>query len=172
MAAGLGAAAPIYAFRVTSASLLVVIRRIRLAAWSLTGFAAGTGLFTVYRATSWSAADTGGTTDTLTTVNGKMRSSMPSIAAISEIRHSSTATLSAGTRTLGAQPMESLTVNVTTSANTPFVTSTNLFSRAPGEYPLVLDEEEGFVVQATVPATGTWVFTLTTEWLETTSFVP
>ena len=174
MSAGLAGNSPIYAFRNVSASLLVLLRRVKISAWSLgTGFTAGLGTFDLFRATSWTIADTGGTTDTITTVNGKMRTAMPSIAALAEIRHSSTAALAAGTRTLDTQTLESLNVNVPATTNFAFVPSpTFLFDRPADYYPLVLAQNEGVVIQATVPATGTWTFAITPIWDETPSFAP
>lgn len=174
MAAGLAAASPIYAFRVTSPGLLVALTRLKISAWSLgTGFAVGLATVELFVARAWTAPDTGGVTDTITVSNSKLRTSQPSIAALSEIRHSSTATLSAGTRSLDTQPLESLNVNVTATANTAFIPApTELFRKAVGEYPLILALNEGIVIQATVPATGTWGFAITPEWMELPSFVP
>lgn len=171
MAAGLSAG-PIYAFRVANAGLLALVRRVRVSAWSLgTGFTAGLATLEMKVARAWSVADTGGVTDTITTSNGKMRASMASITALAEIRHGSTGLLSAGTRTLDAQPLESLNVNVTTAQNTAFIPSrTDLFVRRPDEYPLALTQNEGFVIEATVPATGTWSFAITPEWDEIASY--
>lgn len=166
MAAALAANSPIYAFRWTNASMLAVLKRIRLQAWSLgTGFTAGLATFDLFRASSWSAADTGGTTDTITGLNGNLRRSMPG-SLLPELRHSATATLTAGTRTLDSQPIDSLVVAVGTATNTPFVPATKLFDKQPGEHPLVLAQNEGFVIQATVPATGVWSFAITPEWDE------
>lgn len=166
MAAGLAANSPIYSFRWTSSSLLAVLRRIRISAWSLgTGFTAGLATVDLFRASSWSAADTGGTTDTITTPNGKLRSSMAAIS-ISAIRRSSTATLTAGTRTLDAQALDTLVAAVTTATNTPFINRALLFEKTGAEHPLVLAQNEGFVIQASVPATGTWSFAITPEWDE------
>ena len=107
MAAGLAANSPVYAMRNASGTLLTVVNRIRISAWSLgTAFAVGLGTAELYRATAWTAADTGGVTDVITTVQGKLRTTFNSIASLAEIRHSATATLSAGTRTLDSQPME------------------------------------------------------------------
>jgi hypothetical protein len=41
-----------------------------------------------------------------------------------------------------------------------------LFEKLAGEHPLILATNEGFVVEATIPATGTWQFALTLEWAE------
>lgn len=174
MAAGLAANSPIYSFRNANATALILLRRIKLTAWTTTtGFAAGVATFDLLRATSWTAADTGGVTDTITTTNGKLRTStMNSITVLSEIRHSSTAALAAGTRTLDAQALDSINVNASTVANTVFVLAPPylLSRKPPEEYPLILGPSEGVVVQATVPATGTWSWALTAEWDETLTY--
>lgn len=166
MAAGLAANSPIYAFRWTSSTMLALIRRIRISAWSLgTGFTAGIAVLDLVRVRSWTVADTGGTTDTITAPNGKLRIAM-SATAVAEIRHSSTATLTAGTRTADAQPVETAVAAVTTATNTPFFRRDTLFEKLGAEHPLTLAQNDGFVVQATVPATGTWSFAITPEWDE------
>jgi hypothetical protein len=174
MAAGLASTSPIWAFRNSSISLLIVLKRIRISAWSLTGFTAGLGTFELFRAINWLAGDTGGVTDTISTPNGELRAAtMPPTHALAEIRHASTGTLTAGTRTLDAQSLESLNINVPATANFAFVPSpTSLFAKPPGEYPLVLGPSEGVVIQATVPATGTWAFAITQEWDECTTYTP
>ena len=176
MAAGLASSSPIYSFRNASANSLILLHRLKISAWSLgTGFTAGIATFDLFRAASFTGADTGGTTDTITTNNGKLRTStMNSITALAEIRHSSTATLTAGTRTLDAQPMDSINVGVGTGTNTVFVPFPTflLSKKPPEEYPIVLAQNEGIVIQATVPATGTWTFAITPEWSETLSYAP
>jgi hypothetical protein len=84
-----------------------------------------------------------------------------------EIRHSSTAALVAGTRTKDAQPVDSVTFGISGTANTTFSPDRiNLFQRLQAEHPLVLAANEGFTIQATVPATGTWSFLVVPEWDE------
>lgn len=167
MAAGLAANSPIYSFRWTSATFLAILRRVRIQAWSLgTGFTAGIATFDMFRAVSWTVADTGGVVDTITGVNGDLRTAMAA-TFLGEIRHSSTAALTAGTRTRDAQPIDSMSYGVTATANTPFSTSvTKLFERVGSEHPLVLAQNEGFTIQATVPATGTWSWMIIPEWDE------
>src|SRR6266566_896275 len=78
MAAGLAANSPIYSFRWTSSTLNALIRRVRIQGWSLgTGFAAGIATFDMFVCRAWTVADTGGTTETLTTDNGNLRTAMP-----------------------------------------------------------------------------------------------
>jgi hypothetical protein len=170
MSAGLSAGSPIYSFRVASSSLLAIVRRIKISAWSIAGFAAGLGSMNMFRATSWSAPDSGGTIDTITVNNAKLRTSMASIAALAEVRHSSTGALSPGTRTKDNHELESLNVNVTTATNTAFIPTMTLFHKMPGEHPLVLALNEGIMIEATVPATGTWTCAITTEWEEVGTF--
>lgn len=167
MAAGLAANSTIYAFRWTSATMNALVRRVRLSAVVLgTGFTAGIVTFDLFEARAWTVADTGGTTDTLTSPNGKLRASMAA-TALSEIRHSSTATLTAGTRTLDAQPLETWTAGMGTGTNVSFnVGPIKLFEKLGAEHPLLLVQNEGFVIRATVPATGTWSFAITPEWDE------
>jgi hypothetical protein len=170
MAAGLAANAPIYAFRWTSSTMLGIVRRVRISAWTLgAGFAAGIATFDMYRAMSWTVADTGGVIDTLGLDNGNLRTAMPS-TVLSEIRHSSTAALTAGTRALDGQPTDFLFGVAPTSAFSQFIhpgIAGPLFNKAgASDHPLVLVQNEGFVIQATVPATGTWSFAITSEWDE------
>jgi hypothetical protein len=42
----------------------------------------------------------------------------------------------------------------------------NLFERMQGEMPLLLAQNEGFLLRATVPQTGTWSFSIAAEWDE------
>lgn len=167
MAAGLAANAPIYAFRWVSTTLNCILRRVRISAWTTTtGFTAGLMEFDLYRVKSWTAADTGGVTDTLTGDNGNMRSAMPS-SALSEIRHSSTATLTAGTRTVDSQPIDLMVVTAPTTANTLGVSRGLVFEKTgAADHPYVMAQNEGFLIQATVPATGVWSFSIVPEWDE------
>lgn len=169
MAAGLAANSPIYSFRWTTVNLNAIVRRVRIQAWSLgTAFTAGIATFDMFVCRGWTVADTGGVIDTLTVDNGNLRSAMPP-TLLSELRHSSTATLTAGTRTKDAQPVDSLTFGIGAVANTLFsagATRTPLFERTGTEHPLVLANNEGFTIQATVPATGTWSWWITPEWDE------
>jgi hypothetical protein len=167
MAASLAANSPIYSFRWVSLLQNAIVRRVRLQAWSLgTGFTAGLAFLDMFVCRAWTVADTGGTTETLGGDNGNLRTAMPA-TLLPELRHSATAALVAGTRTKDVQPVESMTYGITTAVNTPFLTTaTKLFERVGAEHPLVLANNEGFTIQATVPAVGTWSWWITTEWDE------
>jgi hypothetical protein len=166
MAAGLAAAAPIYAFQNPSAAVFVLLKRVKIAAWSLNaGFASGLATFDLFVARSFTALDTGGQPATLSGNNGKLRTAYAS--TVSDIVRSTTGALTPGTRTLDNSPIESWNVAVTNGANTPLMpTPYKLFDKAPGEMPLLLAQNEGFVILATVPATGIWTFAIGAEWDE------
>ena len=173
MAAGLAANSPILAVRWTSTSLLAVVRRVQFHMWSLgTAFAAGLATFDLFQARGFTVADTGGGVATLTTNNGKLRTSHGT-TAMGEIRLSATATLTAGTRTKDADPLARLSAAISNVANTVFVPfNTDLFRAPQGEMPAVLAANEGLVIEATVPATGTWTWTAAVEWDEVATYAP
>jgi hypothetical protein len=175
MAAGLAGAAPIVSFRwapATNPTALCVIRKMKFSLYNLgTGFAPGDALFEWYVARSFTAVDTGGGAATLTTNNAKLRTSFATTQAT--ILVSATATLTAGTRTKDANPFRDLqTVYTTTSV--PFqngpVAENEVYRAEAAEYPLVLAPNEGVVIEATVPATGTWTFYAGFDWEERLSF--
>lgn len=170
MAAGLAAASPVYSFRYGGTGN-AIIRRVRISATDITtGFAATNATFALYAARAFTASDTGGTAGTLTGNNGKLRTTFPT-TAVADIRIASTATLSAGTRTLDTDPLGGVTVGTTTTAGATFLTSgTTVLDPVISGFPLSLNNNEGFVVQATVPATGTWVFTVWVDWDEYSTF--
>lgn len=169
MAAGLAGGSPIYSFRYGGANL-AIIRKITAEADDVTtAFVAGSAKFDLIAARTFSASDTGGTAATLTGNNGKMRTSFAT-TAISDLRISSTATLSAGTRTLDAQPLATVEFSVSTTIDAQLLPTTDLIRQNVGESPLVLANNEGFVIQATVPGTGTWFTSVRTCWDEVTAF--
>jgi len=169
MAAGLGAGAPIFSFRYGGAALAIVRRISSEADDVTTALAAGAGKFDLIAARSFTASDTGGTAGTLTGNNGKLRTSFAT-TAISDFRISSTATLTAGTRTLDAQPLASVEFPVSTTADAGLLPTTDFIRQNIGESPLVLATNEGFVIQATVPGTGTWSASVRVCWDEVSSF--
>ncbi len=170
MAAGLGSAAPIYSFRWTSPSLQCSIRRVRISAGDTsTAFAAGTFIFNMFVARKFTASDTGGTAIVPVGNDGKLRTAYPT-SQIGDLRISSTATLTAGTRTLDAQAIGSLVSSDPATAGNDILAPIALFTPWTTEERLLLMQNEGFVIQATVPATGTWSFAIETAWEEGTGF--
>jgi hypothetical protein len=169
MTAGLAANAPIYSFQWPS-SLLGLIKRIKFNAWTgSAGFAAGLAEFDLFIARSFTSADGGGNQSNLAGGSGRMRSTMPASHAL--IMTSSTAALTPGTRTLDADPISTRIAAAPVGTNAPlFPDAITLYEASQGEHPLLFVQNEGFVIRASVPATGIWSFTVMTEWDEITLF--
>ena len=169
MAAGLGASAPIFSARWTSASSLALIRAVRISLTSLgTAFTAGVGFFDIIAARTFTASDSAGTA-VLPTGNSNKRRTSFATTGFGDLRISSTATLTAGTRTLDGAALSGVRFGVTAVANTTMLSTAALW--APDIYvdlawPLVLAQNEGFIIRATVPATGTWQADIIIDWDE------
>ena len=167
--AGIAANSPIYAFQYVG-GLLAVVRRVRISAWALAvPFTAGVATFDLYIARAFTAQYGGGTIASLAGDAAQMRTVMrPSQA---DITYSTSVVLTAGTRVLDPDPAESKTVAVPAAANAPFGSGAIvLLDKSQGDHPLVCNQYEGFVVRATVPATGAWSFSVTAEWDEVPAF--
>lgn len=169
--AGLGAASEVFQFRWTDASKVAAIRSIRLGAGdTATAFTAGLVYFDLVVARSWTADGTGGTAITYGTNDNKRRTAYQTTASPSNlgVRIASTAALGAGTKTLDGNALANISTSVSVTAGAPLVPpGTVLFGYdITSEHPLVLAQNEGFVIRATVPATGTWQFGLTIDWTE------
>jgi len=166
--AGMAANAPIFAFQYTAANLALVKRVIISAGDTSTAFTAGIVTFQMFAARSFTALDTGGTTVTPTSNSNKLRTNMATAGVAAIIAN--TAANTAGTRTLDGQAMASLTSSITATAGTPLLAPYPLLDQRAGDYPLVCAQNEGFVIQGTVPATGTWVFSVAVHWEELSTY--
>ena len=91
---------------------------------------------------------------------------------LGELRSSSTAALGAGTKTLDALSIGQVSLTFGTTASVRYLpTPTPLFDKQETDgYPLVLVANEGLIIRATVPATGTWQWGVTIGWSEVASF--
>jgi hypothetical protein len=168
MVANLAAASPIYAFRWSSASMYALLKRVRISVWSQdVGFTAGIAIFDLLIARPFTVQLTGGYAIDFSGNMAKLRSSMASSQA--SVMRSTTTALTGGTYTFDGGPgvADSWASAVTTTPYTPILASPiKLFEKPQGEMPLALAKDEGFIVQATVPQTGTWSFVLIAEWDE------
>lgn len=157
---------PIAAFRFVSPSLICLVRKLELSFWNITtAFAAGIASFEAYVARAYTVEDSLGNLAALSGNVGKLRTSHQT--AIAHFRASDTVGLTAGTRTLDAHPFETITVGIPTGDAVAFkgyLNNAKLFE--DHDHPLVLANQEGFVIQGTVPATGTWGFNVTAVWDE------
>jgi len=175
MAAGLAGNAEIFQMRWIDATRIMILRSVRISAGpGTTAFTAGPIEFNLTLARGWTADGGAGTAVVFSTANtNKKRTDFPlSLFSDTGVRFSATAALTAGTKTLDTNRTSSITSWVssvaTTAASGPFVApGTFLWNRDTGdEYPIIFEQNEGFVVRATVPATGTWQYSIQVEWTE------
>jgi hypothetical protein len=91
---------------------------------------------------------------------------------LGELRSASTAALGAGTKTLDALSIGQVSLTFGTVVSTRYLPSpVKLFNTdAVNSHPIVLAQNEGLILRATVPATGTWQFGATIKWSEVASF--
>ena len=175
MAAGLAAAAPIFSVRwLDSSGKLMIVKRVSVAVTNAgTAFTAGVGFIDVAVARAFTASDTGGAAVTLTGNNCKRRTSFgTSLIAGTEMRIATTGTLTAGTRTVDGNAVAGIRFSVSATASVVMLPMTLLWCPDTGaaEYPLILAQNEGVILRATVPATGTWTGDVTVDWMEVASF--
>lgn len=176
--AALGAGSEIFQFRWTDATRLAVVRKVRISASvSTTFFAAGVPVqIDLVKATGWTGQGTGGTAVTVGTTL-KTKSTMgASLVAAGDIRIATTAALGAGTKNLEGNSMASVlgAGPITASLNGLIIPPGTLLFEAEtsdGENPIILVQNEGFVVRSVaVPATGTWTAAIDIAWTEVTAF--
>ena len=176
MAAGLAAASEIFQARWTQNPNLAIIWGVALdgMSGSATAFAAGFASFSLTIARVWTADGSGGTAATLTGNNQKLRTSMAT-TSMGTIRCATTAALGAGTKTLDAQAAGLLSFCMATTISVNYLSNIGLYGSMSLEdggnpAPIVLAQNEGVVVRATVPATGTWQFGVSMAWSEVASY--
>lgn len=180
MAVSLGATAEIFQLRyVTAASRIALVYKVSISAGGDVAAATAARLaFKMTVARAWTAAGTAGNRIVLTTNNGKLRTSYPT-SEVNDAGISSTTGLGAGTKTLDATDIGGVSFGVGTGAITvsnpyTFLEETALFDAdGEGQHPLVLANQEGFVIRNggnAFPAGMTWSFTVNTLWLEVPAF--
>lgn len=176
--AAIAANSEIFQFRWTDATRLCVIQRVTIgAAVSTTFFAAGVPVqIDLVKATSWSAAGTGGTTVTPAALLKKRTSMASTLVAAGDIRPATTAALGAGTKTLEGLSMAAIAAAgpITASLDGTIIAPGTVLFQADvsnGEHPIILSTNEGFVIRAVaVPATGTWTASINVDWAEVTAY--
>lgn len=171
----IAAAGPVFSFRYAPGTGQVcVIKRVIVSWTTTTGFTAGQAMgFGLFAARSFTANDTGGTA--LTPILGssqKYRTASFVSSMVTDARISTTAVLTAGTRTLDTQALgQAIFYSPTTTAGS-FLSNTDLLNHDAGDYHLVLQNNEGFVItnQILMGAAGVGTLTVNVEWFETNYF--
>lgn len=181
LAAALAASAQVFQFKNTDATKLAIVKRIRTRFLPLTPFTAATltdhTSFDAFVCRPYGAGG-GGTTLTLTGNNAKMRTNQATCVAIVNV--STTAALTPATG-MDANPFaqsirKGNRVNPAAATEETIQPATDglLFepNECDGEHPLVLAQNEGFIVRnRTVwPAAGTGILMVEVCWAEATSY--
>lgn len=176
----LAAASELFQFRyVTSASRLAVIYRVGISAGANAAATAAALIalrMTVARA--WTVDGTGGTALTLTGDNAQMRTPMAASEVVSA-RIATTVALGLGTKTLDATDISAIATGIGTGAITAAL-DFKIFSLSfifdpggDGSHPLVLSNQEGFVLRTgavVFPAGMTWHLSVNVLWGEVPAY--
>lgn len=163
------AAGPVFSFRNIGTNLIMV-RRVTVGFSVTTAFTTAQALqYGLFKATSFSASDTGGTA-LYTAGQNKHRTSFTNITTAPDIRIGSTGALTAGTRTL-----DTVSIGIAGGAAQAVGASlqpTPLFQHDSGDYPLILAANEGFVITnlTTMGAAGVINLHVNIEYAEATAF--
>lgn len=166
---GVAANGPVFSLRNTGANLFLV-RRVFVGFVVTTAFTTAQGLtYAMIRANSFTASDTGGTS-LFNAGQNKHRNAFTNITSAPDIRISSTAALTAGTRTLEAQPVG--IVGGSASAVGASLQPNPLLEQDAGDYPFVLAQNEGFVITNLIAmgAAGVIQLHVSVELAEVTSY--
>lgn len=175
MAAGLAANSRIFSFRYPGTNFVLVKKVLLSVVGGSTAFTAGVGHFDLFSVKFFTVADNAGNTDLTPAAasnTGKLRTSMATTGVVGagNISISTTAAISGGSFTAAPEPINSINCVFNTASLVIVPAQTPLWDARAAEFPLVLGIDEGFIVQATVPATGTWVFSVDVLWEEVTSY--
>jgi hypothetical protein len=181
---GLTANAPIFAARWNSTTIRALITRLEVQAVLVTPFTAAQEItVAAYYARSWTAADTGGTSVTLTTPFNQ-QNSIADVAPIVTMNVATTAAITAGTRTLDGNALlwtSAAQTLAAASAGPLFTYDIFELNSADSQFPLNIQGAnalwqgigtatgpEGIVVTCPVAqsAGGTVRYVIEMEWLE------
>ncbi len=157
---------PVWSMQWTSTSLICVVKRIKLSLGVTTAYTtAQHTLFGLYFARAYTVADTAGAAATLTTDNGKLDTRYPT-TAMADMRMCTTGAITAGTRTLDAQPLD--VVDFGTQALGYANKEELQFGLTPARQEIILRPNEGLVINnlVTMGAVGVVMLSVTVEWAE------
>lgn len=166
------AGSTVFSFRWAPATTtqLCMVRRVEVGFSTATAFTTAQSLqYSMQVARQWTASDTGGVAAAFTQTNtGKMRTTMPTsaFAGGGQIMIANTGANTAGTRTLDTQAMAF--TNGISNAVGAVLTAQPIWQHQPGDYPLILAANEGFIINnvQTMGAAGVINLVVNVEWME------
>jgi len=175
--AALAAGAPIFSCRFYNTIFTrALLLRLRMQLTVVTPFTGAQQIgLQAFIARAWTAADSGGSAATLTGTNNQ-QNTLGDVASIADMRISGTTALTAGTRTLDANPFLQVTAAQTqAAASAGLVSGSNEFLvSSDQQFPFNFrsgsktGDAEGIVIQSPVlfGAAGTAVALIEMDWLE------
>jgi hypothetical protein len=182
MNASLGLNSEIFQFRyVTAASRVALVYKVAISAGAnVAASAAALVAFRLSVARSWTAAGSAGTRITFASPTNKLRTSHSLASEVNDAGISTTGALTAGTKTLDTNDHGVIVQGIGTGAITTAVIlpilppkTALLDADGEGQHPLVLANQEGFVIRTganAFPAGMTWHFGVEVLWLEVANF--
>jgi hypothetical protein len=136
----------IAAMRQIDSASVIHIRKIQLGWVTATGFTAAQYMdFGVYIVRSYSASSSGGTPWSGASNNGKIRTSLGVPTSI-DARIATTTALTAGTFTADTNPIAQCGCYNAAGVAGGYIPMTILLDQGPGDYPLILAQNEGLVI--------------------------
>jgi hypothetical protein len=152
---------------------LCVLKRITVTWNTTTGYTAGQIMgFGLFFARSFLASDSGGTAlGPILGSNQKFRTRL-NTSQVTDVRMATTAALTAGTRTLDSQALGSTYFYSATTTVGSLLRITNLLAYSANDYPFILQNNEGFVINnlVTMGAGGVGTLSVNVEWFETDAY--
>lgn len=178
--AAIGAGSELFQFRyVTASSRVCLVHGISVSGdMNVAATAAGLQSIRATVARAWTVAGSGGTRASVAGNNQKLRTSHAT-SEVNDAGIATTAALTVGTKTLDTQDIGAIGYSALTGAITVQIPG-NLFAKTNlmGDFcggmawPLVLANQEGFVIRTGLigPATMTWALTVDVAWSEVDAF--
>jgi hypothetical protein len=162
----------VFSLRQIDSASVLMIQRIGIMWVTTTGYTAAQYQdfgFSVAR--SFSVSDSGGTAWSGVSDNNSFRTSFPGFTNI-DMRIATTAALTAGTRTVDSNFMGLAGCNNLAATAGGTIPLTWVFDQIPGEYPLILAQNEGIVMWPGVAmgAAGVGTLTVVIEMAQATAF--
>lgn len=167
------AAGQIFAVRWNDPSKVMLLEKLTVSS-VCTAFSTGTGAdLEAVRASSYTANASGGTAITPSTTSQMARlSSMApsSFNTYGELRVSTTLALTAGTQTLDTAGFGAVQLGATAAGGG--AGPADLYNRATGQHPIVVANNQGFVIRAAtaVPSSNSFRYSVTMSWIELAAY--
>lgn len=172
LTAGMAGASEVFQMRwapPASGTSLYILKRLRISVGAVVAFAAGRMLFRLFKAKGWTVNGTLGTQVLPVTLQNKRRTTLHADSLLiggGDQRIAATVPLGAGTKTLETVALGSIATAAPTTVG-PILTLAPLFEQSvDDDWPLFFEPNEGMVVIADVPGTGTWYLGVYPEWDE------